>query len=128
MVDYLSVKNLHVTCVIFSVSLFVLRGGLQLQGLPWREKPLLRWAPHVVDTVLLSSAIWLAWRVGQSPWADAWLAAKVLGLLIYIGLGMKALSVKTPAERRPAYFAAALLSVTYIVGVALTRSPYWGLL
>ena len=67
-------------------------------------------------------------RGGQAPWTDAWLAAKVLGLLAYIGLRMQALSAKTPAKRRPAYFAAALLSVTYIVGVALTRSPHWGLM
>ena len=126
--DYLSIKFLHVSCVVLSVSLFVLRGGLQLQGQPWRQWRLLRWAPHGVDTVLLSSAIWLAWRVGLAPWADAWLAAKVLGLLVYIALGKQALSVKTPAARRPAYFVAALLSVSYIIGVALTRSPHWGLL
>ena len=126
--DYLSIKFLHVSCVVLSLSLFMLRGGLQLQGQRWRQWRLLRWAPHGVDTVLLSSAIWLAWRVGQAPWADAWLAAKVLGLLVYIALGKQALSVKTPAARRPVYFVAALLSVTYIVGVALTRSPHWGLL
>lgn len=124
--DYLSVKFLHVSCVVLSVSLFMLRGGLQLQGQPWRQWALLPWAPHVIDAVLLSTAVWLAWRVGQTPWADAWLAAKVLGLLVYIGLGKQALSVKTSTARRPAYFVAALLSVTYIVGVALTRSPHWG--
>lgn len=126
--DYLNVKFVHVTCVVLSISLFIVRGGQQLQGLPWRQRKLLRWLPHVVDTVLLSTAIWLAWRVGQAPWADAWLAAKVLGLLVYIGLGKQALSLKTPEAQRPLYFAAALLSVGYIVGVALTHSAHWGLL
>lgn len=126
--DYLSVKFLHVSCVAISVSLFMLRGVLQLQNQAWRQWRLLRWAPHGVDAVLLSSAIWLAWRVGQAPWADAWLAAKVLGLLVYIALGKQALAVKTPIAHRPAYFVAALFSVTYIIGVALSRSPHWGLL
>ena len=126
--DYLWVKYLHVTCVVISISLFVLCGSLQLQSKPWRQWWLLRVAPHVIDTVLLGSALWLVWRSGQYPFVDGWLTAKVLALLAYILLGMRALGKNTPASQRPVYFAAALLSVAYIVGVALTRSPSWGLL
>lgn len=124
--DYLSVKTLHVSCVVISISLFVLRGVLQLQSRPWRQWAVLRRLPHIVDTVLLSSAVWLAWRIGQAPLVDSWLTAKVLALVAYILLGMRALGKNTPASQRPAYFVAALLSVGYIVGVALTRSPSWG--
>ena len=126
--DYLAVKTLHVTFVVISISLFVLCGSLQLQSKPWRQWWLLRVAPHVIDTVLLGSALWLVWRSGQYPFVDGWLTAKVLALLAYILLGMRALGKNTPASQRPVYFAAALLSVAYIVGVALTRSPSWGLL
>ena len=126
--DYLAVKYLHVTLVVISISLFVLCGSLQLQSKPWRQWWLLRVAPHVIDTVLLGSALWLVWRSGQYPFVDGWLTAKVLALLAYILLGMRALGKNTPASQRPVYFAAALLSVAYIVGVALTRSPSWGLL
>ena len=126
--DYLWVKYLHVSCVVISISLFVLCGSLQLQSKPWRQWWLLRVAPHVIDTVLLGSALWLVWRSGQYPFVDGWLTAKVLALLAYILLGMRALGKNTPASQRPVYFAAALLSVAYIVGVALTRSPSWGLL
>jgi uncharacterized membrane protein SirB2 len=59
---------------------------------------------------------------------NGWLTAKVLALLTYIGLGMRAMGKKTPAAQKPVYFAAALLSVGYVVGVALTRSPSWGLM
>ena len=125
--DYLSVKYLHVSCVVISISLFVLCGSLQLQSRPWRQWWLLRVAPHIVDTVLLASALWLAWRSGQYPFVADWLTAKVLALPLYIGLGMRALGRNTPRRQRLPYFAAALLSVTYIVGVALTRSPSWDL-
>lgn len=124
--DYLFIKTLHVTCVVLSISLFAVRGTLQLQAKPWQQWRLLRLAPHIVDTVLLSSALWLAWRSGQYPFVDAWLTAKVLALLAYILLGRQALGRHTPVAQRPFYFAAALLSVGYIVGVALTRSPSWG--
>ena len=126
--DYLWVKYLHVSCVVISISLFVLCGSLQLQSKPWRHWWLLRVAPHIVDTVLLASALWLAWRSGQYPFVAGWLSAKVLALLAYILLGIRALGRNTPQAQRLPYFVAALLSVTYIVGVALTRSPSWRLL
>ncbi|MBP9060438.1 MAG: SirB2 family protein [Rhodoferax sp.] len=122
------VKVLHVSCVVISISLFVLRGSLELLKQPWRQWRLLRVAPHVIDTVLLSSALWMAWQIGQYPFVNGWLTAKVLALLTYIGLGMRAMGKNTPAAQKPVYFAAALLSVGYVVGVALTRSPSWGLM
>lgn len=126
--EYVLLKHLHVTCVVISVSLFVLRGTLELMARPWRQWRLLRVAPHIVDTVLLTSALWLAWRIGQYPFVDAWLTAKVLALLAYILLGMRALGKSTPQGQRLPFFVAALLCVAYIVGVAFTRSPSWGLL
>ena len=126
--DYLWVKYLHVTCVVLSVSLFVARGSLALMAQPWRQWRLLKMAPHLIDTVLLASALWLAWRIGQYPFVNSWLTAKVLALLAYILLGMRALGKNTPQGQRLPYFVAALLSVGYIVGVALTHSPSWGLL
>ncbi len=126
--EYILVKYLHVTCVMISVSLFVFRGSLALGSRPWRQWRVLRVAPHVVDTVLLGSALWMAWRIGQYPFVDSWLTAKVLALVAYILLGMRALGKNTPTSQRLPFFMAALLSVGYIVGVALTRSPSWGLM
>lgn len=126
--EYLLLKHLHVTCVVTSVSLFVLRGTLELMTQPWRRWRWLRVAPHLVDTLLLGSALWLAWRLGQYPFVDGWLTAKVLALVLYILLGSRALGRATPASQRPVYFVAALLTVGYIVGVALTHSASWGLL
>lgn len=125
--DYLNLKYLHVTCVVLSISLFVLRGALTLTGQPWRHWRLLRTAPHLVDMVLLSSALALIWQLGQYPFVDAWLTAKVLALLAYILLGLRALGRKTPEAQRLPFFVAAMLSVSYIVGVALSHSPTLGL-
>lgn len=124
--DYLFAKHLHVSCVLLSVALFTLRGVLQLLSKPWRQWRALRMAPHINDTVLLSAALWMVWRSEQYPFVLSWLTAKVLALLAYIVLGHFALSPATPSHQRLPYFLAAMTSVAYIVGVALTRSPGLG--
>lgn len=124
--NYFLLKHLHVSCVVISISLFVLRGSLELLGRPWRHWRVLRVAPHVIDTVLLTTALWMAWRIGQYPFVNGWLTAKVLALLAYILLGMRALGKSTPQAQRLPFFLAALASVAYIVGVALTHSASWG--
>ncbi len=125
--SHLAIKTLHVGCVVLSVGLFVLRAILDRVGRPWRQWPVLRIAPHVIDTVLLGSALWLAFAIRQYPFVDAWLTAKVVALAAYIGLGWLALSPRAPRCTRSPALAAALVAVGYIIGVALTRSPSLGL-
>jgi uncharacterized membrane protein SirB2 len=124
--DYLSIKHLHITCVSLSISLFALRGGMQLAGVNWRQWRVLRIAPHIVDSALLASAIWLAMTIHQYPFANGWLTAKLLALFAYVWLGKRALGADTRGAG-VVWFAAALLTVAYIVGVAITHSPSWGL-
>jgi uncharacterized membrane protein SirB2 len=128
MLEFLFVRQLHIACVVASVTLFAVRGVMELMAKPWRQWRLLRIAPHVIDTLLLSTALWMAFLIGQYPFFDAWLTAKVLALVAYVLLGMRALSPKTQQGQRLPYFVAALLCVTYIVGVAITHSPLWSLL
>lgn len=119
-------KYLHVTCVAISVTLFVLRAGLQFAGVPWRRYQWLRVMPHAVDTVLLGSAIWLTVLIGQYPLVQAWLTAKLLAVIGYILLGRMALKQDTGVRRRAVGFGGALLCVAYIVGVAVTHSSTLG--
>lgn len=120
---YLWVKYLHVGCVILSLSGFAARGALMLVGSPLLNARWVRVAPHVVDTLLLASAAWLAWALEQYPFVHGWLTAKVLGLLAYIGFGMVALRRGRTKGVRAAFFALACASAAYVVWVALTRDP-----
>jgi uncharacterized membrane protein SirB2 len=118
---YLAVRALHVGCAALSIAGFVARGALMLAGSPLLGTRFVRVAPHVVDTVLLASAIWLAWFLGQIHFAHAWITAKIAALLAYIVFGTIALKRGKTKEIRAAAFAAALASAGYIVWVALTR-------
>jgi uncharacterized membrane protein SirB2 len=120
---YLIVKSLHVGCAALSISGFAARGGLMLADSPLLQTPFVRIAPHVVDTLLLASAIWLAWMLGAAPFAQGWLTAKVLALVAYIVLGSLALRRGPTKAVRSAAFVAALLAAAYIVSVAVTRDP-----
>jgi uncharacterized membrane protein SirB2 len=120
---YLLVKYLHVASVVLSLSGFAARGALMLRGSPWLNARFVRIAPHVVDTVLLGSAAWLAWFLQQYPLVHGWLTAKVVGLLAYIGFGMVALKRGRTLRTRAVFFVLAIAAAAYVVSVALTRDP-----
>jgi uncharacterized membrane protein SirB2 len=120
---YLLVKQIHVACVALSLAGFVLRGGLMISGSPLLHSRFVRIAPHVVDTLLLASAVWLAFMLQQYPFVEGWLTAKVIGLLAYIALGTMALKRGRSLRVRLGYFVLALCAAGYIVAVAFTRDP-----
>ncbi|MBV8647548.1 SirB2 family protein, partial [Paludibacterium sp.] len=95
--DYFIVKDVHMTCAALSIGLFALRGGLQLAGVAWRRSMLLRIAPHVIDTTLLTAALWLISQLHQYPFVDGWLTAKFVALVAYVLLGKLALRQGQPA-------------------------------
>jgi len=118
---YLAVRWLHVGCAALTIAGFAGRGVLMLRGSALLEHRFVRVAPHVVDTVLLASAVWLAWFLGQVPFVHGWITAKVLALLAYIVLGSIALKRGRTKGIRAGAFAAALAAAAYLVAVALTR-------
>ncbi len=124
---YAAVKHLHVACVALSGTGLFLRGLLMMANSPLPQRRWLRIVPHVNDSVLLAAAIALMLLTRQYPFVDAWLTAKVLGLVVYIVLGAVALRPGRPRGVRIAAWLAALAVFAYIVSVALTKNP-WGLL
>ena len=120
---YAALKTLHVGCVATSLSLFVLRFLWMLRSPELLGRRWVRIIPHVVDTLLLASAIALAATIGVYPWAHGWLAAKVIGLVVYIALGSVALKYGRTRIVRSAAFVGALLTFGYIVMVAVTKLP-----
>ncbi|SFW36419.1 SirB2 family protein [Nitrosovibrio sp. Nv17] len=121
--SYAALKMIHVFSVALSYLLFFLRGIWMAQGSAMLRRRWTRITPHVVDTVLLTSAIALAVTLGQDPIHSAWLGAKVTGLLFYIGLGMMALRFGGTRRARIAYWISAQCVFLYIVLVALTKNP-----
>ncbi len=122
MISYAAVKHIHITSVAISGSFFVLRGIWAMRKSPLLQERWVRIAPHVIDTILLSSALVMVFWSGQYPFAQNWLTAKLVALLLYIVLGSIALKRGKTARGRALAFAAALLVFAYILAVAVTRN------
>lgn len=120
---YTLVKTLHVSCALASYTLFFLRGIWSFKGSPIMQRRWIKTVPHVVDTLLLVSAVALAFTIRQYPFADAWLTAKVAGVLLYIGLGLVVLKYGRNKALRVSAWLAAQAVFAYIVLVALRHDP-----
>jgi len=96
---YIALKHLHVTFVALSGLLFLVRGIWMLRASPNLEQRWARIVPHIVDTLLLASAIGLAVVSHQYPGQMPWLTAKVVGLVAYIVLGTSAAGPRACAPR-----------------------------
>ena len=121
--DYLTIKTIHQTAVALSITGFFARGLASLLGAAWVQGRMAKTLPHIVDSVLLLSALTLAWMLQLTPGSAPWLPAKIVGLLAYIGLGVLALRPGRPRPVRAAAWAAALLVFGYIASVAVTKNP-----
>jgi uncharacterized membrane protein SirB2 len=116
------IKSIHVACVVLSFTGFFVRGIWMMQESVRLQERWTKILPHVVDTLLLTSAIILAvqWRI--SPLEHSWLLAKIIALLVYILVGMVALRHGRSKKVRVLAWLFGLLTFLYIVSVATTRS------
>ena len=120
--SYPTVLAIHLVTAGASLAGFALRGVWM-----WKESPLLRHritrvAPHVNDTVLFVTAIWMAIMLGYWP-LPLWLICKVTAVVLYILTGALGLHyARSPAQQR-LFFCLALLLFAYVVAVAYLKHP-----
>ena len=120
-------KHLHMTLALVSLLLFIYRWSLALAGSDRLQQKWLKILPHINDTFLLLFGVLLAVTLQLSPGQQPWLMAKLMALVLYIGLGVMAL--KRPARVQKLVAGVAALAVFgYMVGAAVTKSAWSWLL
>ncbi|WLQ14668.1 SirB2 family protein [Hahella aquimaris] len=122
--SYMLLKHIHMTCVALTFASFTLRFIWMILESPLLQRKLSKILPHIIDTVLLLSAIGLALKLQQYPFHNGWLTAKVVGLIIYIALGVFALKRGKTKGTRILFGLSAYTAFAYIVMVALTKSSW----
>jgi uncharacterized membrane protein SirB2 len=115
--DYQIAKYIHQTAAALTLTLFLVRGVWMLTDSPRLAQRWVKTVPHVNDTVLLVAALYLAYQTG---W-HAWIGAKVVALIVYIGVGFVALHGGRSKSVRGVAWLAALAVFFYIVAVAMTK-------
>jgi len=117
---YATLRQVHVGFVTASGTLFALRAFAALAGARWPLALPARAASWVVDTGLLGAGA-LLWATLQiNPVVQTWLGAKLLLLLVYIGLGTMALR----RARGPLYAAgyAAIVPIAWALGSVIRKA------
>ena len=124
MIDfYAEVRLAHIGAALASGALFLLRGLLVQAGrTEWALAPLPRYLSYAIDTGLLTAALMLVAMLPAAVFANGWLAAKLVLLPLYIGLGWGALRAQTRA-RRSACFAGAVATFGAIYVIARAHDP-----
>ena len=120
----LTIKTLHILCALISITGFIYRGYLKINCPEQLKKKWLKITPHIVDTLLLASAIYLVVAIQQYPTMFNWVSAKIVALLIYIGFGFMTLRFGKNRRLIIVSFVLAILTFSYIVAVALTKQVW----
>jgi len=120
---YQAVMHIHVAAVVISLAFFSFRFALTLKGSNILQQKWLKITPHVVDTILLATAIWLL-TLSSMVEIDGWVASKVIGVIMYIVSGFFALKWATTNRSRIIGFVCAVIWLMLTASVAFSKQPF----
>ena len=98
MSTYELLKALHIILALASGIGFALRGFIRLVQQRPLAHPLVRFGPHLIDTLLLASGVALWILLGLSPIGAGWFGVKLVLIVVYILVGIAAF--RTPGQAR----------------------------
>lgn len=123
---YLFVKHTHITLVIITICLFNLRFWLRFSRPTQTLPTLLKVVPHLNDTALLFTGLWLMNLGHWIPFGNApWLGFKLIGVVGYIGAGFVAMKAVPRSLRAILGYLIAMACACSIVYLAYYK-PYFG--
>ena len=120
---YHIVKQIHVILVIISVALFQVRYW-RIKYLQQQPSRIIRTAPHIIDTLLLSAGIYLAWLAGYSPFNSTWFLVKIIAVISYILLGLIAMRSNGVKQWLSYFLATATVLFIMLVAHLKTAWPF----
>src|SRR3546814_13811706 len=88
---YPQIRHVHILTVVLSGSLFALRGLFALAGARWPHVAPVRYLSYTIDTTLLTAALLLVSILPGAMFANGWLAAKLVLVVVYVVLGVLAM-------------------------------------
>jgi uncharacterized membrane protein SirB2 len=87
------------------------------------QKKWLKVVPHIVDTLLLVSAVTLCVMLKQYPFVDAWVTEKLIALVMYVFMVTLALKLGHTGFMRGIGLIGELSCLAYAGMVAVSKQP-----
>lgn len=120
---YLPIKNLHMSLAMLSLVGFIIRGWWAINSSALLQQRWIKITPHIVDTLLLTTAVLLMIILGQHPGNQNWILAKIVALVFYIGFGTLAIKRAPSKASKALFLILAIATFSYIIGVAIAHHP-----
>jgi uncharacterized membrane protein SirB2 len=122
---YEGLKHFHLLTIALSATLLSVRYALMMANSKLLEKKFFKVFPHINDSFLLISGVYLIVLTGFFPFTSAapWLTEKLTCVLAYIALGMFALKLGKNKLLRTFSFFGALGWLAMAGKVAVTKVP-----
>lgn len=120
---YPQIRHVHIASAIASGTLFAIRGAAVLLGTRWPLSLPLRWLSYAIDTTLLTAALMLLTILPWAMFGNGWLSTKIVLIVVYVVLATIALRRARTHKSRAGFYAAALLTFTFVVTIARAHHP-----
>ena len=120
---YPHIKHAHIGLALVSVALFALRGAAVQVGMHWPRRKPVRMASYAIDTGLLAAGLWLVAILPGGFFANGWLTAKLVLLVVYVVLGVFAMRRARSRVGRALCYVAALATFAMIYSIARAHHP-----
>lgn len=120
---YLPIKTAHMSLAMISLLGFVIRGWWAITSSALLQQRWVKIAPHIVDTLLLATAVLLMIILHQHPGNQDWILAKLIALVFYIGFGTLAIKRAPTPITKMLFLGLAIVTFAYIIGVAIAHHP-----
>lgn len=120
---YPEIKFVHVTAVIASGTLFLVRGVAVNWNGSWGMIAPVRYLSYTIDIVLLTAALLLLAMLPSAAYSNGWLGLKLTLLVVYIGFGTLALKRARTTSIRRGCLVAAIAAYIYMYFIARTHDP-----
>ena len=121
--SYLALKYVHIVFVAASFALFFIRGLWAMRAYPPAQETWVKVMPHVVDGILILSAVGMLLGAPATLWAGNWLAVKIGLVVLYVLLSVVALRVLKHTILRLIAWVLALATFLFATSIAVLHHP-----
>ena len=121
--NFLLLKYIHILSVAASFALFFIRGIWLMQSYPPAQERWVKILPHVVDGLLVASALGMLAMVPATADYKAWMTIKLVLIGVYVFLVVFVIRLARARWQRFAAWLLALLVFLFVTSIAVLRNP-----